>query len=355
MLRQSLIAFDFWGAGNMGDDLMMAGFLEGLDRCGVRHKGLLWSLSAFDITSQRKRFSGIEWFSSKERANLDRLLASTELILGVGDTPFQITCGDWFLRHLEYVFQNKRAGAEAIFINVGAEEEVLPQAGEFAPILRRLSRCSTRDSFTHSILRRLGAEPATNLLPGGDLAHISLERLAGTIAVERRFPLGVVLGIDTLSGNDLDAIRGYLEKASAPVAFITGDLRDGPGFESHLFRIWTRPWLSRLRRKLILRHRNYHSCSLEELVLPLAECETILSSRLHGILAAAWLGCRVAAIGRSSKVVAFAEQLGIPCAKPPLTGDALKHLVQQADVVPRRLLETARDEAYQGLTACKFW
>jgi hypothetical protein len=355
MPRQSLIAFDFWGAGNMGDDLMMAGFLEGLDHCGVRPKGLLWSLSAFDIASQRKRFPGIEWFSSKDRASLDRLLASTELLLGVGDTPFQITCGDWFLRHLEHVFRNKRAGTEAIFINVGAEEEVLPRAGEFAAILRQLSRCSTRDAFSHSVLHRLDAERSTLLLPGGDLAHISLERLSGTIAVERKFPLGVVLGIDTLSGNDLDAIRGYLGTAHAPVAFITGDLRDGPGFESHLFKTWTGRWFSRLRRQLTLRHRDYRSCSLEELVLPLAECETILSSRLHGILAAAWLGCRVAAIGRSSKVVAFAEQLGVPCAKPPLTEDALKDLVPEAVVVPRRLLEAARDEAYQGLTACKFW
>jgi len=355
MLRQSFIAFDFWGAGNMGDDLMMAGFLEGLSHCGVQYAGRLASLSAFDIGSQRKRFPGIEWFGYKGQADLDRLLKKAELVLGVGDTPFQITCGDWFLRKLEHVFGSQRAGAEAMFINVGAEEEILPRAGEFAPILRRLSRCSTRDAFSHSVLQRLSAEPATNVLPGGDLAHISLERLAGTIAAERRHSLGLVVGIDTLSAHDQDAIKGYLGMVRGPVAFITGDCRDGPGFEWQLFKSWTKPWLSPLRRKLILRRPDYGSCGLEELVLPLAECETILSSRLHGIMAAAWLGCRVAAIGRSSKVVAFAEQLGVPCARPPLTEDAVRNVVQRAVVVPRWVLTECREAAYRGLTACKFW
>lgn len=355
MVRQPLIAFDFWGAGNMGDDLMMAGFLEGLNHCGVQYGGRLSSLSGFDIGSQRKRFPGIQWHASRDRAGLEPLLAQADLILGVGDTPFQITCGDWFLRHLQSLFAGVSAQTEAMFVNVGAEEEVLPRSTEFAAILQRLSRCSTRDAFSHGVLGRLSAGRATNLLPGGDLAHISLEQLAGTISVPRRFELGVVLGIDTLPAPDLETIRQFLVAQRGPLAFITGDSREGPGFESHLFKSWTKSWLSPLRRRLMLRRPDYASCDLAELVLPLAECETILTSRLHGILAAAWLGCRVAAIGRSSKVAAFADQLGVPCIKPPLTHDSLSAVLQQAAPVSRQHLAECRDEAYQGLTACKFW
>ena len=138
-------------------------------------------------------------------------------------------------------------------------------------------------------------------------------------------------------------------------ATITGDCRAGPGFEWQLFKSWTNPWLSPLRRRLVLRRPDYASCSLAELLLPLAECQKILTSRLHGILAAAWLGCQVAAIGRSSKVVAVAERLGVPCARPPLNRDALLDLVQHAVRVPRRVLNECREEAYYGLTACRFW
>jgi polysaccharide pyruvyl transferase WcaK-like protein len=343
MLSNPLIAFDFWGAGNLGDDLMLDGFLRGIEHCGVAYEGRLSSLSAHDIGSQRTRFPRVRWVDSRNQHTLFEAIARAELLLGVGDTPFQVTCGDWFLRHLSAIMDHLDAGTEAIFIGVGAEEEVLERAPDFVPILQRVSRCSTRDAFSCAVLRRLSAQAATCLSVGGDLAHISLEQLAAAVSPNRQFALGVVLGIDTLSGADLGVIRGFLQALPGPVAFITQDCRDEPG------------WRSALRAKLIPRRPDYAACTVAELVLPFAECATILTSRLHGILAAAWMGCRVAAIGRSSKVIAIAEKLGVPLVKPPLGEEVLRSVMVHAIHVPRDLLVKCRDEAYEGLEACRFW
>jgi hypothetical protein len=275
--------------------------------------------------------------------------------VGIGDTPFQLTCGEWFLAHLRKAFALIRPGAEVIFVNVGAEKEIVLKAGEFAGILRQIRRCSTRDVLSHSILRGLSEQMSTELSIGGDLANISLAELVKSTNSDRKFPIGLILGYDTLSKEDIAAVRSFLEQTRGPIAFITGDCRDGAGFEYELFRLWTKNWLSGFRKRLILRRPNYRSGSLAELVQPVAECELLLSSRFHGLLAGAWFGCRVAALARSSKVVALAEELGIPYLTPPFRAYDIQRLVTDAACVPRVQLEQQRRRAFDGVMACKCW
>lgn len=353
-ISDAVIAFDFWGAGNFGDDLMMDGFLRALKHFGFDYEGRIVSFTWSGLASQRIRFPHLTWVGSDEGMQ-DTHLTSAKIILGVGDTPFQFTCGDWFLRRLEGIVETIADDAQLIFINVGAEEEALQAADGFGEVLRRVNRCSTRDAMSLSVLKRLGRHTDDRLCQGGDLAGISLRAMATEICLSRRFRLGVILGHDTLSEKDLDAAKTFLEGFPRPIAFITGDSRDGSGFEYQLFRSWTKHWFSPIRKKLILLRPNYESCNLKDLINPIADCDVILSSRFHGILAAAWLGCRVAAIGRSSKVTALAQQFGIPCVQPPLNASAIKVAVDYATMVDRELLEAHREMALQGVLACKFW
>jgi polysaccharide pyruvyl transferase WcaK-like protein len=357
-MRTTLNVFNFWGSGNIGDDLMLAGFLAGLDRFGVPYEGRLASLCSQDMASQRLRFPAIRWIDSRSPANWRAELAKAELLIGTGDTPFQLTSGDWFLKYLAEVLQEKAAAAELLLINVGAEQEIFPRKDDFARVLRSVTRCSTRDVFSYSVLEQLPGAAATRLSVGGDFANLSLERLAGEIAAEKAFPLGVVLAFETLSRLDLAAIRSFLQRVPGPVAFVTGDCRDGPVFEYGLYKSWTKgfsAWLSPLRKTLVLRRPSYSSCSLRDLAQAVAECEVILSSRYHGLLVGAWLGCRVAAIGRSSKVSSLARELGIPCVDPPIQHADLERAVKDAAPVPRRLLTEQSERAAEGLLACKFW
>jgi len=351
---EAVIAFDFWGAGNFGDDLMMDGFLRALKYYGFDYEERLVSFTSSGLASQRIRFPHVKWVGTDEGMQ-DTFLASSKVILGVGDTPFQYTCGDWFLRRLEQIVETIADDAQLVFINVGAEEEALEAGDGFGAVLGRVNRCSTRDAMSLSVLKRLGRRADDRLCQGGDLAGISLQAMSANIRRDRRFRLGVILGHDTFSERDLDAAKIFLEGLPGPIAFITGDSRDGSGFEYQLFRSWTKRWFSPLRKKLILMRPHYDSCALKDLIQPIAECDVILSSRFHGILAAAWMGCRVAAIGRSSKVVALAHQFGIPCVHLPLNISSIKVAVENATVVDCELLEAHRKMALQGVLACKFW
>ena len=355
MMPQALNVFNFWGAGNMGDDLMLAGFLQALDHFGVSYKGRFSSLCSHNVASQTTRFPKINWIDSSTSPNWRLALARTELVVGLGDTPFQLTSGDWSLKHLEEVCKCIPAGAETVFINIGAEQECLSRAADFAAVLHNVGRCSTRDSFSHSVLRKVSRNSNTQLSVGGDLANISLENISRQLSSNGKFKLAVIVGYDTLSTADLSAIKDAIIATSGPVSFITGDCRDGPGFEFELFKSWTKPFFSPLRRKLQLRRPDYGLCTLLELVQPVAECEVVLSSRLHGLLTAAWLGCRVAALGRSSKVVALAKECNIPCIEPPLDSGRIRDLIKNASVVDRARLKQCREESLDGILACKFW
>ena len=91
---QVFLNFDFYGAGNVGDDLMLAGFLRALkpdlDLCCA----LQW-----DCASQRRRFPRIDWEQLPPGA-VSRIPDGVSLVLGLGDTPVQIQSGRWMLEKL---------------------------------------------------------------------------------------------------------------------------------------------------------------------------------------------------------------------------------------------------------------
>jgi polysaccharide pyruvyl transferase WcaK-like protein len=354
MLGNVLIIFDFWGASNMGDDLMVDGFLRGLEELKPAGLGNISCLCNCDIASQRRRFPEINWIETRDEAAFQRALDSANTIVGFGGTPFQLTSGDWLLHHIQKVFSRIPPEKKIIFINVGAETEIAPRALEFATILKRLNHCSARDEFSHKILADLKVKNADEIFIGGDLANISLPQLIKTVPREKKYPLGIVLGFDTLAHADLMAVNKFLKRRifQPRTAFITGDSRDEPGFEFHLYKSWTQNWHSILKRKLALERPDYAVCGMGDLVRPFAQCETIVSSRYHGLLTAAWFGCKVAAIGRSSKVAALARSLGVPVIVPPFQPNDLQALAKSAVRVAPERLEEFRLAALKGLSSC---
>jgi polysaccharide pyruvyl transferase WcaK-like protein len=354
MIGNALIIFDFWGAGNMGDDLMVDGFLCGLQQLQPAGLGSITCLCGCDVASQRRRFPQITWIETKDESAFQLAMDRANTIIGFGGTPFQLTSGDWLLQHITRVFNRIKPEKNVVFINVGAETEISPKADEFAAILRRINHCSARDAFSHHILTGLGAKGASEIHIGGDLANISLSQLVKLVAPEKKYSLGIVLGYDTLSIHDLDMVRKFLKgrQSKSRTAFITGDSRDGAGFEYHLYKSWTHRWFSILRRKLSLERPDYAVCRMEDFVRPFAECETVISSRYHGLLTAAWCGCKVAAIGRSSKVVALAKALGVPVVVPPIKPLDLQTLEKAAAYVSSERLEKFQKAALAGVSAC---
>jgi len=160
----------------------------------------------------------------------------------------------------------------------------------------------------------------------------SARTTCGTIATERKHPLGL-LSVLTLSQPRSDAIKGYLGWCVGPWPLSPATAAMAPALEWAAFQVvdqglalTTAPEVDSPPSRLWFMRLRSWSCS--------GRVRDDSEQPLHGIMAAAWLGCRVAAIGRSSKVVGLRRTTGVPCARPPLTEDAVRNVVQRAVVVP---------------------
>jgi polysaccharide pyruvyl transferase WcaK-like protein len=323
-----MLGFDFVGAGNIGDDLMVAGFLDAIAALRPRFWPRLYGACAHNVLSQRKRFGQILW-NPRARPDVD-------CWAGVGGTPFQTTCGDWMLDFFQRELPRTRNIPRRVLVAIGVEGEIESRRGEYSAVAQEFQHISTRDEFSRAILvERLGV-PEARVMAGADLANLSLARLfADTTPPKKEYRLGLTLAGDTLSPQDFCEIEKFLASRTHPVAFIACETRLASYFERGIHpRLAARLPAGRLD----IRFCQYSDDDLTEMVRPIAECETVISGRYHGLLAAAWAGCKVAAIGRSSKLTALAAELEVPIAPLPLDHCRLAELTGEAVVVRRDIL-----------------
>jgi hypothetical protein len=114
------IGHHFFGAGNVGDDLMVAGFL-----CAVRgHQPGLRLTCAIEHRrlSQALRFPEIEWLPY-DMALRRQCVQACDVWLGLGDSPFQSEVSTWLLDHLvEEVGLCEEFGKPMYFLGVGVND-----------------------------------------------------------------------------------------------------------------------------------------------------------------------------------------------------------------------------------------
>jgi len=356
-----LIGLDFFGAGNIGDDLMLAGFLKGIKELGLgRSMCNLGALCSLDRVSQKTRFPEMYWVNGGVETARAAAFKSADVMLAIGGTPFQISIGPWLLDNIEEAIEKKRKDVPFVFVNAGSESEANRAKPRFESVMGNIASISARDGDTFMLLegwKKGRAMPM--LMTGADLANISLPELTKDYPPLKDRPndLGLILGSDTLSKPDVRTVIDWLVEERRPVAWITCEVRNMPGCE---YRTYLKNWF-RLGGSLIskpplirLYRPRYHSCTLGDLVAPFALCKTILSSRYHGILSAAWSGCRVAGIARSSKVKWLCQQLAVPVVEPPITREALCEAEKNAQSVKTSTLKRFRELAIQGINGHHF-
>jgi polysaccharide pyruvyl transferase WcaK-like protein len=345
-----LMGFDYYGAGNAGDDLMVGGFLRALETLGFDRPIELFSFYYDDPASQRRRFPQIQWVDKRQGHWVNNpALRGVDCWAGVGDTPIQMTSGKWFFDALRADVPHVARFPIRRLINVGAESEVLAHPLSLAHLLQTFERISTRDGMSLGVFRALGA-PDGRCRAGADLAHVFLRDFAAPPEPAREFDLGVVIAGDTLSDADIETVGEFLLQAPAKVAFIANETRPTARMERGIYERLVKRHGPRLLEAAPLLVPDYAGGSMADLLAPIARCRTILSSRYHAALAAAWLGCKVGVIARSSKVGAIAEELQVPVLAPPLAVDALRQLAERALPVSRRLLADLAEKAVEGVS-----
>lgn len=339
------LGFDFYGAGNIGDDLMLNGFLTGLPDISKNYKIICLLRKQRKINSQQLRFPEIQWIEPNSSESRSALIANSEIWLGVGDTPFQMIAGPWFIdRLIEDLNLALKYKKPAYMLCVGGEREVLSVKDKLVRVLDAVHHIWTRDEFTYDLLTNEINVERNKITVGSDLANVILKNIF--LNLEKNCDRKYDLAIDhasshLLNDSNIRQLRSFLNQISnnKSVLFIANDVRKRIytewAYYKRMFLIKELLGLSKIKFYV----PEYNNSTINDLVSHYKNYKVVITSRYHGLLSAAWAGCKVAAIARSSKINAFAKELDIPFVSEPFTVSKLYHAYENAKQISNQVLE----------------
>jgi len=328
------IGFDFWGAGNLGDDLMLAGLLRWLSQ---RSPGTRVSaLCAHDMEAMRLRFPGVEWHAT-DPASRRRALEGAKAWLGLGGSPFQSDLGPWLLDQMcEHMQEASALGLPCYLVGVGLnnrEALATAGAGRAASLARRIW---LRDPYCHRCALSAGLTPSLVGL-GADLAHLALKdhgrplrKGEGALVIHTR--------AEQVSGEALQAATAALPFSFHWLCQEARTLRDS---ERELYAGLP----ATLQARIPLLAPDYAKDSLPTLINHCLGWELVLSSRYHSSLAAAWAGSRLAVFERNDKLTGLREELGATACHSLRDARELHRGLLRAAPVEQELLDACEHRA----------
>ncbi len=341
------IGHHFFGSGNFGDDLMLAGFLRAVQ--GAPSAITFTCCTPFDRDAMRRRFPAVEWLEYEPRRRA-HAIAACDTWIGVGDSPFQTVVGPWFLEHLaEEVAFCRRSRKPMLFFGIGVNDRAALAHPHTRTIVESAEHIWTRDAQSAELLAEC-CHPE-KLSVAADLAHVVMDRWAP--AASERGVLAFLVNFEACSAFRPEALNEVLEAGRTWQArWWVQEVRVLPGSEQDLYQ--------RLREaeraRLDVRISDYGRASLAEFISGWGRPEVVVSSRYHGALVAAWLGCRVLAIERNDKVAGLVSQLGLSSVQRFDRGVPIIEGIRSCGSVPRaRLLQLAQCIQAAGRELCTRW
>ncbi len=299
------IGHDFFGAGNLGDDFTLAGFLSA---CSHFNRSVaLTCCSSHPLASLRRRFPEVTWFAASYEERICRI-RSCDLWLGLGDSPFQSVVGTAILDHIvDDLTICREWNKPAFFLGVGVNDQEALELPQTMEILRDAEHIWTRDHLSAQQLSRRA--PENKVTEGADLSNLFLSRSCLRLTSERP-GLGFVIHVENPQQVDIGTIgRVLLEWPSDPLLWLCQEVRRLPCSERSCYSQLDD--LVRSRVSLVV--PDYDHGSLAEFISHWRRVGTCLSTRYHGALVAAWSGSRVAIFPRSQKLFSLIQDLGCVC------------------------------------------
>lgn len=347
-MKKIFLNFDFYGAGNIGDDLMLDGFLRGLSK-----KYALYCSIPRDHSHQKMRFPEIRFIKKDERY---KAAGQCDLWVGVGDTPFQLRSGDWFLKKLlKDASQVEGRRKNYFFIGIGAEMDSIRRKDEFREAVSNVDFFWTRDTTTYDILIEEMKIQPDKVAVSSDLANISLDNIFPVKANtgKKKYDIGFCYYDENISASDINGIKKIILSCRGKkkkCLLFGNEIKNEGDFEYSLYkRMFNRLELVLNRNIRILKPDYYGSKDIEKMISHYNECEYVVTSRYHALLTAAWAGCKVICLERSSKVSTLASDLDIYEIKKPFSVAKFNVALKEARSVKRSRLENYYRRAMQSV------
>jgi polysaccharide pyruvyl transferase WcaK-like protein len=336
-MRRIHLGHHFYGAGNLGDDFMLAGFLRALGELapGVTCTGSV----PFPLEPLRKRFPQVEWLPYEDAAR-DRAVAECDVWLGLGGSPFQAAQSRWFVDHLKAeAARCERSGKPRFFLGVGVQEEAELRDPEVRALAAGAAGIWTRD--VESAERLNGVTSAVSA--AADLAHILFATDPPPPARAGRVTL--VANFDYREWPGQAACLTAINSLGATErVWLAQESRELPGAERALHAAL--PEAERTRWSL--RVPDEAGAPLGAVMAGWPSGEWLVTARYHAAIAGAWAGSRVVVVGTNEKLRGVASALGIPLIPPGADADAVRAALKAAVPCP-----APHELADQAWAACR--
>jgi polysaccharide pyruvyl transferase WcaK-like protein len=333
----------FYGAGNLGDDFMLAGFLAAMRTLAP---GASFSCCVpFALEPLRARFPEIEWLPY-QAAGREQAIAACDVWLGLGGSPFQSAQSRWFVDHLLGEAELcAHGGKPMFFLGVGVQTTTELALPEIRELCARAAGIWTRDGASATRIRALPSPPPT-VEAAADLAHLLFRDQPPPSA--RRGRVSAVLNFDYGAWPGQAGALSAIEKL-APVerVWLAQESRELPGAERALFAAL--PAGESMRWKLVSPDTAAGTTGpLASAIAQWPSGEWLLTARFHAAIAGAWAGSKVVTISTNEKLRGIAHDLHVPAIATDADEAAVSRAFAAAAPVPRAALTQMAESAQRA-------
>jgi polysaccharide pyruvyl transferase WcaK-like protein len=312
----------FYGAGNLGDDFMLAGFFHAMET--LAPDASFSCCVPFPLEPLRARFPRVNW-QPYDDATRAHCIGACDVWLGLGGSPFQHALSRWFLVHLLGEARLCAAAKKPMFyLGIGVQTRDEARSPDVQRLCAQALAIWTRDPESAENLAALPSSPP--IAAAADFAHILFRHTpppparTGQITLVPNFDYGAWPGRDAL----LRATGAF--RASRRV-WLAQEARTLPGAERALYSAL--PIAEQSRWQIIM--PDAPGAPLPQALARWPSGEWLITSRYHAALAGAWAGSKIVVIATNEKLRAAARELGCSIIMPDTDAATVSRVLATAE------------------------